>query len=1419
MSHSNRKRYDSKKLLKTDKNDFIKSIIVSPKSESNNNIDNDFSIFNIKNVDLINNSNFEEKKLFEQENFDNSIKEKDNNQADSYNYNLNYLFRCISSPDECHSMPLIMINPNKNTVSSQCPANGQSNELTNPHEPDEITEIPIKNYIKKIYEFYNSIKCAKCKKEYEPNMSSKNNNKSRLSEDEEEEEEEEEGDDKKSFFLCYSCNKYYCKDCKEEHIKLYSKNDSSLSDKHFILSVDKLSCYCLYHKEKNFGYCHNCKQNICIKCVNNKRHNSHDIVLFKNILINSKEVSEIKKKINIEKKNLNFFESIFMENWNNLKKQFYALLENKKEICKLKEFLINEYEKKSFNYQMIMACLKMEFNTKNITIFKKIKDENSLDVISLIFDTLNEKIKYTYRKSKPDILKKKEKEKEKEREKEKEKEKEKEVEKSIEIQNRNKKKEKDINENEINNDNDSDNNTNNKNKININIINNTNDNINNNLENNMEEEIKLKIKKKKLADKRKLLKSFSNSVSISDINENENNNNKENKEKKEREMAKSVIKKDNSNNSLLNNSNSFNSSKNQIKVRTNSSLNNSKDKKDRTDISRNIFNKKLLINNLPNKPIKEEKPKEDETEEDDDLLFFPKRSVKVKEQPIYHSKTRNKNPRKLGEEFINSQEKDKRAQKEKTKSPKYRKNKIYIMKRNENNSFLKDLILDDIQNKGELFSSLKVNYTYNNELFGDENDSKNIKRNSKVNNNEKEKEYENENDNDNDNENEMAKSNNNIKNIINKDISKKNTKRKEKKKLVVIKNEFSESNDDNLNINLEKETNSVKDESESKHQNKINIFLNSIGHLGNNKINTISLNDSGSIMQNNNIKMSNIKKYQQRTKNKNKEFGLPPLKYSQDNVQFSSTEKNKKNLSLSTFKEAKSNDEKEEESENDENEEDEDSYDSSNKNKYDKKNNKAIKVPKNFLSSSNKSIPETNEILIENFMKTKKDNKGRVYSIKIANDPVWCILSMKNNEYLSVGLASGIIRIFSQNEFNQKLCIEEHSGAIYSMYLTKKNSNCFLTSSTDNLIKKILISDNFTSYSVLAVLKGHNSSVYKAIELNSYLILSCSDDGYLFIWENMNKNQINDYDDNIKNNEDMNEDNNLMNNNNASYSVNLNKINFVNDFLSIKKDNNNINTNNNNSNIASKKNILNKVNSELIFEMNNKYQITKKLNQVLNRGEVVYDILQINQELFVTSSLYGYLRFWDINSMTNTDIIKEIQCNDSHNCLCMINRTVIGVLLNEKYGIALVDYIKKEVSHKIIVDKDLEIKLSTILLTSNKLVVIGGQNNGSSEESQVIYKFYKIIKVKKANSTNFKYSLKFLNAHVKKSQKLLADDDVWLNAMAEGSNGTIINGLGSTNMNKEFGQIDIFFREIKNKNIKEVGKESQNSFSDYKNKK
>ena len=52
-------------------------------------------------------------------------------------------------------------NSNKNTISSQCPAYGLSNELTNPNEPNEVFELSINEYLKKINEFYVKYKMCK----------------------------------------------------------------------------------------------------------------------------------------------------------------------------------------------------------------------------------------------------------------------------------------------------------------------------------------------------------------------------------------------------------------------------------------------------------------------------------------------------------------------------------------------------------------------------------------------------------------------------------------------------------------------------------------------------------------------------------------------------------------------------------------------------------------------------------------------------------------------------------------------------------------------------------------------------------------------------------------------------------------------------------------------------------------------------------------------------------------------------------------------------------------------------------------------------------------------------------------------------------------------------------------------------------
>ena len=1368
MSHTIKIRKESKR-LKSDKKEFIKDIIEEPRKNSFISKENDFSLFNRKNIDLINKSNEIEEKNKEE------INQNDTKNNTRRIINNNYNNKCILTPHECKSIPLVIINSNKNMVYSQCPANGYSNELTNPHEPDELVEISISDYLKKISETCIHMRCSKCTKKYNPSLNKKNHNKSNSSEeeeDEEEEEEEDEEDNENLFFFCYSCNKYFCKKCKEEHVKHHNNvNEKNLIEKHYIINVDSIACRCFYHNEKYLGYCNSCKQNVCIECLNEKTHKSHEITSFKNIMINSKEVSEIKNKINIEKKNLDFFENLFNESINKIKTKFYNLLENKKEICKLKEILVNQYEKKSYNYQTIMSCLKLEFNTKNLTIFSKLKDENSFDLINLIFDTLNETPKYTYKKTKTD--------------------------------NFSKKKEK--------------------------IYGEDNDSINK-LTNSKEKDNKDESKGKKIKKKKIHKKIISNSFSI-DLNDEENNGSPLN------------IIKENMNNSLMNNSNNNINSvnkKNPIRVKKNTNILNNKDN---NDINRSIFNKKVIVNNLSSIPIKEEKPKEDETNEgnDDDLLFFPKKKTFNKKESILN-KIAPLQLKNLGEEFLISDEgggKDSKGDKDKIKSPKFKKNKIYKMKENGN---LKDLILEDIQNKGELFSSLKVGYNYNQELFGVENsqkitepDEKPINKENTDKDNKENKENKDNKDNKDikdkdsikDNNNKDNTSNNNkgnnniikkenkveneqsindISNINNsKENSKANSKRKSKKKLVMIKNEFSTDkiNISNANINSERDLKLLKGGNENKSDNNIrnSFFLSESMQKENSNTNETNLNISNTSHNNNNnnnSRIGNIKIYKHHNKNKNNEICLLPYKRSQDSIHIPNKEKNEKNNKkklTTSLKEIKNSEENEIVKSYIENEDYEDSlsFDSLIKekknNKFEKKNAKLLMVKKHLIEKPNNSINSNTEasVSMENSMKIKKDNKGRIYSVKIKNDPVWCVLSMKNNEYMSVGLASGIIRIFNQNDFSQKMYIEEHTGAIYSMYLTKKNSNCFLTSSTDKLIKKILISDNFNNYTVISTLKGHNSSIYKAIELNNNQILSCSDDGFLIIWEKITKKEENENNkiDNIS-------EINNSNNNISSPTSTFNKLNFINDFLNIE----------NSGSTGGKKNVQN------IYIMN------KKLNQTLNKGEIIYDILQINNELFISSSLYGNLRFWSINTMTNTHTIKEIQCNDSHNCLCIINKSVIAVLLNGKYGVALIDYIKKEVTHKIIIEKNLEIKLSTILLTSNKIVVIGGQNNSIKEESQVIYKYYKIIKVKKANSAVFKYSLKFLNEHIKKCQKVMAEDDIWLNAMTEGGSGTIINGLGSTYMNKEYGQIYMFFKE----NVIDINKENKNSINDNNNK-
>ena len=174
------------KKIKIDKPELIKDVFEELKQDyinihktNNTNNKNEFSLFSNKNLDFLNKSNIDNKEMTK------NIEEKNekNNKIETKIYE----HKCLLAPHTCQSLPLIIINSNKNTITSECPANGLSNILTNPHQPDETEEIGVKDYLQKISELCTPIICSKCCKKYESNKYNGRSNKIELNEEEKEE--------------------------------------------------------------------------------------------------------------------------------------------------------------------------------------------------------------------------------------------------------------------------------------------------------------------------------------------------------------------------------------------------------------------------------------------------------------------------------------------------------------------------------------------------------------------------------------------------------------------------------------------------------------------------------------------------------------------------------------------------------------------------------------------------------------------------------------------------------------------------------------------------------------------------------------------------------------------------------------------------------------------------------------------------------------------------------------------------------------------------------------------------------------------------------------------------------------------------------------------------------------------------------
>ena len=178
----------------------------------------------------------------------------------------------------------------------------------------------------------------------------------------------------KKIYICNSCsNKKLCKKCFENH-----------NLKHDINKIDKYDSTCQKHLSQYYGYCTDCKENICMFCQD-ENHKNHSIILLSKILIPKNQLENLKNNIQNSQK----IRSDIEEKINNLIKelkekeeQLKSLMEKFTKLLDIKikfiEIFLHNYENKieeiDLNYQTIFNLQKeINFKVPNLSFYENEK--------------------------------------------------------------------------------------------------------------------------------------------------------------------------------------------------------------------------------------------------------------------------------------------------------------------------------------------------------------------------------------------------------------------------------------------------------------------------------------------------------------------------------------------------------------------------------------------------------------------------------------------------------------------------------------------------------------------------------------------------------------------------------------------------------------------------------------------------------------------------------------------------------------------------------------------------------------------------------------------------------------------------------------------------------------------------------------
>ena len=138
--------------------------------------------------------------------------------------------------------------------------------------------------------------------------------------------------DNTKFFNCLTCDKNICDSCKNIHNK-----------KHNLIEYKLRNYICNIHNKQFNSYCNKCKKNLCLICED-KHKEENDIIYYKDIITNINNIKNEELNLKYEKFNNDIKEII---------KRLNKVMDNIQIYYHIYNDIINNYDAKYVNYQLL----------------------------------------------------------------------------------------------------------------------------------------------------------------------------------------------------------------------------------------------------------------------------------------------------------------------------------------------------------------------------------------------------------------------------------------------------------------------------------------------------------------------------------------------------------------------------------------------------------------------------------------------------------------------------------------------------------------------------------------------------------------------------------------------------------------------------------------------------------------------------------------------------------------------------------------------------------------------------------------------------------------------------------------------------------------------------------------------------------